>query len=113
MTQDETLNLIRDIFEEERRMILSGRLADLERMRGRKERALSALTSLRNPDGLKVAQVLAKRNAALLDAAAQGVRAALRRVREIRSQAGSFQTYSRDGEREVHATGPGALERRA
>lgn len=86
-----------ELFERERDLLLAGRLDDL----GECARAKAALGDISHlpPESLFRLQTLAKRNAALLEAAGRGLRAAARRVTEFRSGAVALKTYGADGRR--------------
>jgi hypothetical protein len=94
--------------------LLADRLDDLHAaLRGGKLHDLTALaqaiteqaTALHaaDPACLPLLQRKAARNAACLQAAANGIRAARRRLKEIRAMASGGATYDRDGRREGSA----------
>jgi hypothetical protein len=61
-------------------------------------------------DTLALIRTKAARNAAVLQAAAQGVRAAHRRLSDLQEAASGHRTYGRDGHRST-MTGPAAILR--
>lgn len=87
-----------------------GRLGDLENLTASLEAAL-ADTGPIAPESLLRIRHQAVRNAALLQAAARGVRAARRRIAEIRAIGEGFVSYGPTGERD-EASGPGILTQR-
>jgi hypothetical protein len=64
------------------------------------------------PDDLTLIRAKAARNAATLQAAEQGVRAAQRRLAELQEAASGHRTYARDGHRAVVAGQTGVLRQR-
>jgi hypothetical protein len=72
-----------------------------------------ALEMLKHPDQHFLQQISRKaaRNAACLKAAGRGVRAAMRRVAEVRQTAAGLVTYDGAGKRAEHV-GPGKFARR-
>ncbi len=100
------------LLEEERRAILSGAWADLDRLAARKAAGLAVLES---GDALALAPLARglARNQALLAAALDGLReAGHRRAALLASRAGLV-TYDARGARAEHATAPPRLERKA
>ncbi len=110
---DTARSSLEDLLERERSLILAGRLSDLARLAPLKESLIETISALRDPKALGRLKAAARRNEALLAAAATGVRSALNRVREIRGQAGTLQTDGADGSRARVSTVRGSLERRA
>lgn len=89
------------LLDQETKAILSGNIAQLERLHRRKEPLLSQLETDTHPyeaDQVRLMQGKANRNARLLKAMIEGIEdahALLVRVNELRSD----ETYSRDGAR--------------
>ncbi|MGI1662043.1 flagellar biosynthesis protein FlgN [Palleronia sp. KMU-117] len=114
MARPDPIGALEDLLERERRLILSGRLADLGRHAEAKARIVDALSrEVRDPRHLDRLRAAASRNQGLLDAAAEGIREVRDRLTDMRRSVGSLATYSSDGERHVVSTTPGQLERRA
>lgn len=113
MTARDPADAFEDLLDRERRMILSGRVADLPRLADDKARILRDLGALRDAGRLERLAGLGRRNQALLDAAAQGIRDVRDRLSEIRATAGTLATYSSDGQRQTTATVTRTFERRA
>jgi hypothetical protein len=92
-------------------LVRRGRLTELG---GAAEALESALAGAGPVDraGLERLQRLARRNAESLSAAARGVRAARRRLAEIRAIGAGFVAYEPDGRRDEPAGTPGRLTRR-
>ena len=101
---------LRRLLEEEHRILVAGRLSDLDGLVARKEALLRALPET-PPDQLKGLARLADRNARLLVAAGRGVKAALHQVKDARS-GGALRTYDHTGAAKQHTGAKGGLERR-
>jgi hypothetical protein len=102
------------LLEEERRLLRSGSFDDLPRLVRRKNRLAAAFARGDQP-AADVARIqdLAGRNAGLLAAALEGVRAAAERLRAPRAAALPLDTYGADGTR-TRLSGAAPLhERRA
>ncbi len=103
---------LESLLEEERRVILSGAWADLDRIAGRKAAGLSALEAEDAAQLAPLARGLA-RNQALLAAALDGLReAGHRRAALLASRAGLV-TYDAHGARAQHPVASSRLERKA
>jgi len=113
MIMRDPVDALEDILDRERGMILSGRVADLARLADDKSRILHDLGDLRDPGRLDHVARLARRNQALLAAAAQGIRDVRDRLSDIRTTAGTLATYSSDGQRQTNDTLKISFERRA
>lgn len=113
MTSDDAAHVMLDLLERERELLLDGRVAELDRIAPEKERIAQNLQGLRNPGLIAKLRHEAQRNAAIIDSAAKGVRAAIGRVQDIRNQAGRLNTYTPEGKRASHQMVSGTLERRA
>lgn len=87
-----------------------GRLGDLENLTDKLEAAMSDAAPIASESLLRIRRQ-AERNVALLQAAARGVRAARRRIAEIRAIGDGFVSYGPTGERD-EASGPGILVQR-
>lgn len=88
---------LEDLLDHERRMILSGKVAELERFTHQKERLVSRLAQLSDVGALTRIRRKAERNQALLSAAASGLRAARDKVGEIGAGSAPMRTYGADG----------------
>jgi flagellar biosynthesis/type III secretory pathway chaperone len=87
-----------DLLEEERRILLEGRLSSLGEVATRKERLLADLSGTQ--PGAAMAHRLrlaSERNAGLLTACGEGIRAARRLVDAALAAPGPMTTYSADG----------------
>lgn len=91
---------LEDILEKERDLILSARFVDLERLTARKSLLASRIGRASKADTARVDRLraAATRNDALLHAAAQGLKAAVRQIAEARSLSDQT-TYAADGSR--------------
>lgn len=97
-----------DLLEDERRILLEGRLSSLGDLATRKERLLADLSGTQ--PGAAVAHRLrlaSERNAGLLTACGEGIRAARRLVEAALAAPGPMTTYSADGRTtQLPAPGP-------
>ena len=87
-----------DLLDNERRLILTGRIAALEKMSGDKERLLARLPGAVN-DTATLERLRAKvaRNQELLAACARGILAVRRRLEQLTGETPELRTYGRDG----------------
>lgn len=99
------------LLEEERRLLLAADWDALEGLWPRKAAALGGLAGATPAEGARLAEGLA-RNQALLAAAVEGVREALRRRAALR-EARQLVTYDATGARIPREGHPPRLERRA
>lgn len=101
------------LLAEERRALLAGDIDRLADLAPEKQALAEALARQPRPAGSDVAglAVQARRNQVLLDAAADGIRAALRRVTELRNLHRGRGTYGAGGLRPDSADSTG-VERR-
>ena len=89
---------LEDHLDHERKMILSGQIDGLLRASSEKERLLARLPSAGESDAvIQRLRRKAERNQELLLAAARGIKAAARRVDQLRTTQASLRTYGRDG----------------
>ena len=97
-----------DLLEDERRILLEGRLSSLGELAARKEQLLADLSGTR--PGAAAAHRLrqaSERNAGLLTACGEGIRAARRLVESALAAPGPMTTYSADGRMsQLPAPGP-------
>lgn len=97
-----------ELLEDERRILLEGRLSSLVELAIRKERLVADLSGTR--PGAAVAHRLrqaSERNAGLLTACGEGIRAARRLVEAALAAPGPITTYSADGRTsQLPAPGP-------
>jgi flagellar biosynthesis/type III secretory pathway chaperone len=113
MSALDPIDAFEDLLDRERRMILSGRVADLARLAEDKARILRDLGGLRDAGRLDRVAGLCRHNHDLLEAAAQGIRDVRDRLSDIRATAGTLATYSSDGKRQTTVTAKTSFERRA
>ncbi len=104
----ETLETLEDLLDAVHRALLAGDLAALPPLAERIETAMVALPAGADAHGL---QTRARRNALLLEAAGRGLRAARRRLEELRGAA-RLSTYDHAGRR-LTLGGAGQVARRA
>lgn len=91
----------------------AGDLARLEELCTRTESALARLSGSSDARMVERLRDLARRNAACLDAAARGIRAARRRVAEIRDAQTGTRTYDGNGQYQLIARPTDGLSCRA
>ncbi len=97
-----------DLLEAERRVLLEGQLSALGDLAARKERLLADLAGVR-PGAATVQRLrqASERNAGLLAACGEGIRAARRLVEAAMAAPGPMTTYSADGRTtQLPAPGP-------
>jgi len=114
MAAETALDRAEDYLERERAILLSGRVAELARLADAREEMLKALAD-ETADSQRVARLREKalRNGALLEAAAEGVNRAMKRLADLRQAAGPIGSYSASGGRcEIGAVNP-KFERKA
>jgi flagellar biosynthesis/type III secretory pathway chaperone len=106
--------LLERLLDEERALLLSGRLTEVASLADRKAQLLSDLPgSPRGAPQYRRLRTAAQRTLDLLAAAAAGLRDARARLTELRQSAGTLATYSPEGARLTVSTGRGGVERRA
>lgn len=91
--------------------LCEGRIADLE---GRTEALVAAMEMMREDDApaLEMIRGKADRNAVCLEGAMRGLRAARRRIAEIRAIEAGSATYDPQGRRDASPVGQGSLAQR-
>lgn len=110
------LSELADILEEERRILLCGRLEDLPDIARRKEEFLTRLEVAVPHDDERLREIRQSmvRNQRLMAHAMEGIRAVSDRLEELRRVCSGLVTYGRDGKRENAVTiSRPKLERRA
>lgn len=111
--RDQGTDRLAALLAEERRCLLAGDIDGLADLAPEKQALAEALARRPWPAGSEAAGLAtqARRNQVLLDAAADGLRAALRRVTELRNLHRGRGTYGAGGLRSDSADSPG-VERR-
>lgn len=104
---------LEDLLQRERELIRAGRLEDLARLSAHKIALAQRLVAAPAGDAARIARLrrLGAENSELLDAAARGLRAALRQIGEAR-KLGEQNVYARDGRRTRIASLSGELRQR-
>ncbi len=122
MTPNDVESVIEKILlalDEEREIIRSGRLTGLADLVEQREAAIALLDA---PGAEMTPQIVAgveeiaeraRRNAALLEAAIEGVKAAEKRLAQIYEARDTLGTYERDGTKSTGPVSSGKIERRA
>jgi flagellar biosynthesis/type III secretory pathway chaperone len=88
------------LLEDERKLLRAGRLAELPAFERRKSRLIAELAGANLPKGdIEHLRRAATRNAGLLEAAAEGIRSVLDRVRVREAAADAIETYTANGSR--------------
>ena len=114
MTAEDALDLAEHYLEREREILVSGRIRELEHLAESRAAVLAALART-NGDAARIQRLrnLAERNSSLLEASAEGVNRAIKRLAELRKAAGPIQSYSSSGGQcEIGAVNP-QFERKA
>ena len=102
------------LLDDERAALVSGNLPAIEEIAARKAALADRLAGARvASETLAALKRRAEENAALLDAAARGLRTATRRLSEIRSANGPLRTYGQDGAERRLGLAKGSFEKRA
>lgn len=107
-------NTLLSLLEDERQLILTGKVGALPDLADVKSQVLSRIGS----SGLSQTQIsklqtLTARNQILLAAAAEGIRSAQNRLRAIRNPDQSLKTYTRAGASQVLSRTASSFEKRA
>ena len=105
---------LEDLLDQERGLLLSGRIDGLLRMAGEKERMLARLAGIDAPaDTLERLRVKAERNQQLLTAAARGIKSAARRLEAMCAPETGLRTYGRTGAAADLSRTPGGVNKHA
>lgn len=117
-TKPETdlIRSLEDVLDLERKALVEGDLDRLTRTAPEKEKLIGAINDLQVFDSEELVrlQEKVKRNQALLNSAAEGIRAVASRMAELRRVRQEFSTYGADGQRSGFAVRSHAkLEKRA
>lgn len=102
------------LLEDERQLILTGKIDGLSSLADAKSQVLSQLESSRlSQTQISRLQTMTARNQSLLAAAAEGIRSAQNRLRTIRNPDQSLKTYTRAGASKVLSRTASSFEKRA
>jgi len=101
------------ILQEVYRALREGEFSRLDDLSNRTEAAMSQLSGPLDGDSAKRLREMARRNAACLDAAARGIRAARRRLADIRDAQSGTRTYDGLGQRRLIGRTDDVLSHRA
>ncbi len=107
---------LEEVLDLERAALVQGDLDRLSSMVPEKEKLIGAINDLQvlESEALIRVQQKAERNQALLNSAAEGIRAVASRMAELRRVRQEFSTYGADGQRSEFAVrGTARLEKRA
>ncbi|MCX8508110.1 MAG: hypothetical protein ORN49_04390 [Rhodobacteraceae bacterium] len=108
----EAVTHLRQLLEEERALLMAGKIAGLAPLAPRIEAAQAAL-ALAAPGQMRALAALALENRALLESAQAGVRAAIARLAAIRAAQNGLNGYTADGSRRQNTLTAHQVERRA
>ncbi|EEE37662.1 hypothetical protein RKLH11_1498 [Rhodobacteraceae bacterium KLH11] len=114
--KSDPVKALEELLDVERAALVHGDLADLDRLMPEKENLIGAINDLQvlESDDLIRVQKKAARNQALLNSAAEGIRAVADRMTELRRVRQEFSTYDAAGQRNGFAVRSRAkLEKRA
>ena len=110
---EDAVDALADLLERERAALLRGDLEGLARMADRKQDLVADVRRLpMDADALSRLRQASLHNGTLLDAAAQGLRAASTRLHQLLHGA-DFVTYDTNGQRQTLTAPAGSLPRRA
>ncbi len=105
---------VEDLLERERRAVLSGNLEALTRLISEKRRLMDQLArSTEHPDRLDRLRGKARRNKALLDAAARGIKSVTEQISGLRDARSPLRTYDASGSSREIRQHRSTLEKRA
>jgi hypothetical protein len=114
MSAERKLKSVESYLERERRILRNGQITELADLAEDREKALALLGAARgNGPVLQRLRSEVDRNNALMEAAASGLRAAIKRISDLRAASGPIGSYSAKGERlEIGSNSP-TVERKA
>lgn len=114
MSAERKLKSVESYIERERRILRSGRISELADLVEDREKALALLDAARgNGPALQRLRSEVHRNNALMEAAASGLRSAIKRISDLRAASGPIGSYSASGQRmEIGSNSP-TVERKA
>ncbi|MEX0306133.1 MAG: flagellar biosynthesis protein FlgN [Ruegeria sp.] len=113
---NDPIRALEDLLDNERAALIQGDLTDVSRFTPEKETLIGAINDLHvlESDDLSRVQKKVARNQALLNSAAEGIRAVADRMSELRRIKQEFSTYDASGQRNGFALRSQAkLEKRA
>ncbi|MBL4917007.1 hypothetical protein [Szabonella alba] len=113
MAADPAITLLETLLQETHTALRRGELSRLADLTRRTEQALQDLPAAPSERAVQHLRALAARNAACLEAAGRGIRAARRRLAEIRDAQAGMRIYDDQGRSRLIAPGEGRLARRA
>ncbi len=105
-----------DLLETERAALLKGDVDRINRLVDRKEALITQVTALVDVPSSVLAPLQEKlrRNHELIEHALAGIRAAAKRIEDMRKARETLQTYDRQGQlQDLSANAKGAIEKRA
>lgn len=114
MNAERKLRSVEIYLDREREILRTGQIGKLASLAEERERALATLDAAKgNGPLLQKLRSDVRRNNALMQAAASGLRAAIKRISDLRAATGPIGSYSAKGERlEIGASAP-TVERKA
>ncbi|MDV7144778.1 hypothetical protein R3X27_19015 [Tropicimonas sp. TH_r6] len=112
---NETLSQFKTLLEEEKALLLSGKIESVAALEPRKQELAQRLetNSLLSSQQLADLQQKVRRNQILLEASSKGFRTASERLKEIRKVMLQLDTYTRGGDMKNIKTAHPKIERRA
>ncbi|WP_170362376.1 MULTISPECIES: flagellar biosynthesis protein FlgN [Ruegeria] len=115
-SETDLIRSLEEVLDLERSALVDGDLDRLSHMAPEKEKLIGAINELQVLDSAELIRLQQKveRNQALLNSAAEGIRAVASRMAELRRVRQEFSTYGADGQRNGYAVRRNAkLEKRA
>ncbi len=113
---NDLIKSLEELLDLERSALVEGNLEQLDRMTPEKEKLIFEINGMQVRESLQLVQLQKKveRNQALLNSAAEGIRAVATRMSEMRRVRQEFSTYDATGQRSGYAVRIQAkLEKRA
>ncbi len=110
------IDALEDLLDAERKALLAGKLDDVSRLHGRKERLIGALSEHAPIEGANFEGLSekVKRNQILLNSALSGIRSVTQRLNAIRRVRQSLETYDAYGRKlSVDIRTGGTMEKRS
>lgn len=112
----EIMDVLDTILEDERNVLLAGKLDEIPDLLGRKEELFDRLSDVNIESGAALEELQSKvtRNQALLEGALRGIRSVADRMSALRHMRHSLDTYDQQGQRQTITIGSeNKLEKRA
>jgi hypothetical protein len=114
MKSNLAIDRLEDYLEDERQAIRTAKLDRLFKLEKERKTVLDGLGTLNgDPVRLQKLRLRARRNGELMQAAASGIRSAIRRIEELQRATGPINSYSAEGKPRSIGTNNYTIERKA